>query len=133
MVNQINHTILSDQKIISSTEEKPSVENYYDGSQNLNLIVLECERIHLANDCYLRNDCGWCDGYKKCVPGSENGPVKECPRDCKREEMIMKIKELKDFILISSPQPHEHSHFKTFSSSVGLKNTIIHSSLFLFR
>ena len=58
-----------------------------------------CNCNNSMNDCNYKCDCG-CDKKEEDVlPTMELPEMKECPRDCKREEMIMKIKEL-DFAVI---------------------------------
>lgn len=50
------------------------------------------------NECNYKCDCG-CENEEEVLPIMNLPEVKKCPRDCKREEMIMKIKEL-DFAII---------------------------------
>ena len=49
-------------------------------------------------DCNYKCNCG-CNEPEEVMPTMEMPEHKECPRDCKREEMAMKIREL-DFALV---------------------------------
>lgn len=62
-----------------SIEEVPSVENYYDGEKNLNVIHVECGFHHLQSKCLHEGACGWCEGTKKCISGNAKGPNEDCP------------------------------------------------------
>ena len=50
-------------------------------------------------DCNYKCNCGCEEHQEEVLPTMELPEHKECPRDCKREEMAMKIKEL-DFALV---------------------------------
>ena len=50
-------------------------------------------------DCNYKCNCGCDDNKEEVLPTMELPEHKECPRDCKREEMAMKIREL-DFALV---------------------------------
>lgn len=49
--------------------------------------------------CNYQCNCGCDDNKEEVLPTMELPVKKECPRDCKREEMAMKIREL-DFALV---------------------------------
>ncbi len=57
-----------------------------------------CNCNNQMNDCDYNCDCGN-NNEEDVLPTMELPETRECPRDCKREEMIMKIKEL-DFAVI---------------------------------
>ena len=46
------------------------------------------------NDCNYQGNCGENQEVEAVMPSMELPEHKECPRDCKREEMMMKIREL---------------------------------------
>ena len=50
-------------------------------------------------DCEYKCNCGCENKQEEVLPTMELPEVKECPRDCKREELTMKIREL-DFAII---------------------------------
>ena len=50
-------------------------------------------------DCNYKCDCNNNNNVEEVLPTMELPEHKECPRDCKREEMAMKIREL-DFALV---------------------------------
>ncbi len=49
---------------------------------------------NINNDCNYQCNCGEDEVQEAVLPSMELPEIKECPRDCKREEMIMKIREL---------------------------------------
>lgn len=49
---------------------------------------------NINNDCNYQCNCGEDEVQESVLPSMELPEIKECPRDCKREEMIMKIREL---------------------------------------
>lgn len=51
------------------------------------------------NDCNYQCNCGENSEVEAVMPTLELPHQKECPRDCRREEMIMKIREL-DFAIV---------------------------------
>jgi positive regulator of sigma E activity len=59
-------------------DEIPSITNYYDGSEKLNTIKVEC-RIHTnALDCLHQAGCGWCGANSACIRGNQLGPMEAC-------------------------------------------------------
>ena len=62
-----------------SIVEVPSVDKYYDGEKNLNVIHVECGFHHLQSKCLHEGACGWCEGTKKCISGNAKGPNEDCP------------------------------------------------------
>lgn len=59
--------------------------------------MLDCKDEN--RDCNYKCNCGCEDNNEEVMPTKELPEHKECPRDCKREEMAMKIKEL-DFAIV---------------------------------
>lgn len=52
------------------------------------------ESCNEKRNCNYKCDCGKNSTPEEALPTMELPEMQECPRDCKREEMIMKIKEL---------------------------------------
>lgn len=48
----------------------------------------------MNNDCNYQCNCDENEVQEDVLPSMELPKAKECPRDCKREEMIMKVREL---------------------------------------
>ena len=53
---------------------------------------------NINNDCNYQCNCGEDEVQESVLPSMELPEIKECPRDCKREEMIMKTL-IRTFIL----------------------------------
>ena len=66
--------------IKTTIEEKPSIDLYYNGALNLNVINIECRLYHIMNDCLHQSGCGWCQGNNKCIKGDKDKPYEDCPQ-----------------------------------------------------
>ena len=61
---------------------------FYDGSNNLNVIKVDCNIMSLSpQECVNNPDCGiiyinkgWCGDNKVCIPGNFRGPLSPCTR-----------------------------------------------------
>ncbi len=55
---------------------------YYDGSNNLSAIHVECD-VYGTNPqgCVHNSKCGWCGDKSKCIPGTSSGPLAPCMRN----------------------------------------------------
>lgn len=54
---------------------------YYDGSENLNVKVVNCNTWSLSpSDCVNNKNCGWCGDSRTCIPGNASGPLASCAR-----------------------------------------------------
>ena len=64
----------------STVEEIKSKTEYYDGLNNLivNRVNLCGEYTTQPEACKKKENCGWCQSSKSCIPGSSDGPLKPC-------------------------------------------------------
>lgn len=84
---------------LEAVQEIPSVTNYYDGSLNLNVGVVECHTIAMPGDCVKQSICGkllkiiknngdfflllfkgWCGQSSSCIRGTQLAPNEICDR-----------------------------------------------------
>ncbi len=63
-----------------STDEIPSITNYFDGSERLNTFKVECKMYASINDCLHQASCGWCGESKLCIMGNQMGPMEMCSK-----------------------------------------------------
>lgn len=77
-INEIRPIEQLDNRVIGTAEEIPTVINFYDGSQKLNKIDVNCKIYTTPNECYLQSYCGWCGQTAGCIRGSSGGPLEEC-------------------------------------------------------
>lgn len=66
--------------MIETVNEIPSVSDYYDGSNNLNVIKIDCNIYANPEKCLKHSSCGWCNASKRCILGNNLGPQQPCPR-----------------------------------------------------
>ncbi len=65
---------------IEIVNEIPSPTDYYDGSDNLNVLRIKCTIYSNPKVCLTHSSCGWCGHSKKCILGNNLGPLQNCPR-----------------------------------------------------
>jgi len=63
-----------------TVDEVPSAEDYYDGSDKLNNVRVDCEIFTDKRDCLTSSHCGWCGSRNCCVTGTALGPAQRCDR-----------------------------------------------------
>jgi hypothetical protein len=61
-------------------EEVPSITNYYDGSNRLNSVKVQCKIYRNMNDCLHQAGCGWCGATSGCIGGNQMGPLEPCSK-----------------------------------------------------
>ena len=61
-------------------DEIPSISNYYDGDQKLNVMRVNCKIYRDPQDCMHNSSCGWCGENNSCVLGNNLGPLESCNR-----------------------------------------------------
>jgi len=61
-------------------DEIPSATDFYDGSQNLNVIKVNCNIYSNPKICLTHSNCGWCGSTNRCVLGNNLGPHETCTR-----------------------------------------------------
>jgi len=59
-------------------EEIPTVKNYYDGGEKLNLTRVNCKINANPTDCLHQSSCGWCGATSSCIMGNNLGPMQPC-------------------------------------------------------
>ena len=63
--------------VIAEPKTYKGNEVYYDGTEKLNAMVVECTKLdNLPSQCYANKFCGYCG--TKCVPGTPKGPIAPC-------------------------------------------------------
>ena len=65
---------------VETVSEIPSGTDYYDGSNNLNVLTLNCTIYSNPKVCMAQSSCGWCGSSNKCVLGNNLGPKQPCVR-----------------------------------------------------
>jgi len=63
-----------------SAEENPSISVFYDGTNKLNTIKIECKIYTNPKDCVHQSGCGWCGQLTRCIKGTQIGPLEPCVR-----------------------------------------------------
>lgn len=63
---------------LESAIENPTVNEYYDGSLNLNKVKVNCLIFTSASDCTHQSGCGWCGSKSGCIFGTRFGPLQPC-------------------------------------------------------
>lgn len=61
-------------------DETPSNTEYYNGSQKLNTIKVQCRMYVNQNDCLHQASCGWCGSSASCIMGNQIGPMEACSK-----------------------------------------------------
>jgi len=61
-------------------DERPSEFLYYDGSDRLNSVRVDCLIYANKEDCLSKSNCGWCGSRNCCIGGNRNGPIQSCER-----------------------------------------------------
>ena len=59
-------------------DEVPSISEYYNGSQKLNTIKVQCKMYASQVDCLHQASCGWCGATTSCIMGNQMGPMEAC-------------------------------------------------------
>lgn len=80
-VNQLPNPELKEpveQGPLESIEEQPTEADYYDGSNKLNTVHVDCVIYANPNECFQQSSCGWCGSNNKCVLGNNMGPLQAC-------------------------------------------------------
>ena len=80
-----------------NVEEIATTVDYYDGSNKLNSIKINCIIYTEPNDCTKQSSCGWCGSSKKCILGNNIGPLQAC---------------VKSSYIFSAPIPNFHNSRK---------------------
>ena len=80
-----------------NVEEIATTVDYYDGSNKLNSIKINCIIHTEPNDCTKQSSCGWCGSSKKCILGNNIGPLQAC---------------VKSSYIFSAPIPNFHNSRK---------------------
>ena len=63
---------------LEKIEESPSINQYYDGSLNLNVVKVSCKIYTNSGDCIHQSGCGWCGSSNGCILGTNFGPLQKC-------------------------------------------------------
>jgi hypothetical protein len=66
--------------LVETVNEVPSSTDYYDGSNNLNVIKINCTIYSNPKVCLTHSHCGWCGSGNSCILGSNLGPQQTCVR-----------------------------------------------------
>jgi hypothetical protein len=61
-----------------SVEEIATTTDYYDGSQKLNVVKIQCTVYSDPSECFKQSSCGWCGSSNKCILGNNIGPLQAC-------------------------------------------------------
>lgn len=69
---------------LENVDEVATTPEYYDGSQNLNSVVVKCKIYLDSQDCFKQSSCGWCGSNGECIHGNNLGPLQECKRSTYR-------------------------------------------------
>lgn len=85
-------------------DELPSTTDYYDGSNNLNVIKLNCRVNSGTADCLKQSSCGWCGSSNSCIQGNNLGPLQPC---------------LKSSYMFTAPYPSWNPQTRVVNDSVG--------------
>merc|ERR1711964_39363 len=66
---------------LESAEEVATELQYYDGTQNINNINVNCSAFNAdPTNCVKRDTCGWCGSTKNCIRGNAMSPMEKCPK-----------------------------------------------------
>ena len=63
---------------IESVDEVPSVGDYYDGTNKLNVVRINCSLNKTSKTCFEHSSCGWCGSSTSCIYGNKFGPLQNC-------------------------------------------------------
>jgi hypothetical protein len=61
-----------------TADENPSISIFYDGSNKLNRIKVQCKIYTNPKDCVHQSGCGWCGSLTRCIKGTQIGPLEPC-------------------------------------------------------
>ncbi len=61
-------------------DENPSITEYYNGTDKLNTIKVNCKMYVSQNDCLHQASCGWCGSTATCIMGNQMGPMENCSK-----------------------------------------------------
>jgi len=87
-----------------NVDEIATTVDYYDGSNKLNAIKINCIIYTEPNDCTKQSSCGWCGSSKKCILGNNIGPLQAC---------------VKSSYIFSATIPNFHNSRKQETTAVG--------------
>ena len=62
-------------------DEIKTNEEYYDGTKDLNKIIINCHIYDKESDCLHQSNCGWCGAKPMCISGNKMGPLEECLKE----------------------------------------------------
>jgi len=63
-----------------TAEENPSISVFYDGTNKLNTMQIDCKLYTNPKDCVHQSGCGWCGELTRCIKGTQIGPLEPCLR-----------------------------------------------------